>query len=92
MTVFRLRHTGLHWREIGDETVVVDVPASLYLSANASGTLLWNELAEGATKARLADRLVHAFGIDRGRAERDVDVFLAALSERGLVEALPEPA
>jgi Coenzyme PQQ synthesis protein D (PqqD) len=86
MTVYRLRRDGLHWREIAGEAIVLDVPASLYLSANPAGTLLWNELAEGATRDRLAGRLMEEYDIARDRAERDVDAFLAGLSERGFLD------
>ena len=86
MTVYRLRSAGLQWREIAGETVVLDVPSSLYLNANASGSVLWAELVRGATEAELAARLVADFGIDAGRAAEDVAAFLAALDAHGLLE------
>ena len=92
MSQYRLRPEGLQWREIGGEAVVVDVPASLYLAANRSGTLLWNELAGGATREQLAERLSLEYGIDRERAQADVDAFLALLLERGLLEVSVEAA
>lgn len=86
MTVYRLRGSGLQWREIDGETVVLDIPSSVYLSANASGSVLWAELARGATEAELAARLVADFGIDAGRAAEDAAAFLAALDAHGLLE------
>jgi hypothetical protein len=85
MTRWRLRSEGLQWREIDGETVVVDVPESLYLAANPAGTLLWGALAEGASVAALAALLVDTYGIDRERAEADAVAFVARLAERKLV-------
>jgi Coenzyme PQQ synthesis protein D (PqqD) len=89
MTVYRLRSTGLQWREIHGETVVLDVPSSLYLSANGSGSLLWAELERGATVPALAARLVAAFRIDADRAAEDAQAYVDSLSEWGLVEEEP---
>jgi hypothetical protein len=90
MTVYRLRKEGLHWREIGGEAVVVDVPESLYLGANPTGTLLWGELAQGATSDALAALLVERYGIDVDRAREDVNRFLAALQDRKLLEVVTD--
>jgi hypothetical protein len=81
----RLRDHDLTWREIDGEVVAVDVAKSAYLSSNPAGSLLWSMLASGARRDGLANRLVEAFGIDRARAESDVDAFLRALDERGLL-------
>jgi hypothetical protein len=85
---WRLRRDGLQWREIAGETVVVDIPESLYLAANPAGTLLWNALAEGASEHGLATLLCDAYGIERARAETDARAFVNALVERKLVVAL----
>ena len=86
MTVYRLRGSGLQWRDIDGETVVLDVPTSVYLSANASGSVLWAELARGATEAELAARLVADFGIDAGRAAEGHGRFPRDLDAHGLLE------
>lgn len=85
MSKLRLRTEELSWRAIDGEIVAVDVSDSTYLSANASGTLLWEMLAAGASRPELAERLVARFGIDRQRADADVDAFIAALESRGLL-------
>jgi hypothetical protein len=85
MPDLRLREEDLTWREIDGEIVAIDVAKSAYLSSNPAGSLLWTMLASGATREELAARLVETFGIDRERAETDVDAFLASLDERGLL-------
>jgi hypothetical protein len=69
------------------QVVGLDMGASEYLAANRSGALIWPRLADGATPAELAERLMIAYGIDRATAERDVEDFLAILAARGLLDA-----
>lgn len=86
MKRYRLRGEGLSWRRIEDEVVVVDVPSSTYLSANDSGTVLWQALADGATHAELTALLVERFGIEREAAGADVEHFLGQLREQSLLD------
>lgn len=85
MTV-KLRQDRVHWREIDEEVIAVDVDSSTYLSTNGSGALLWLELAQGTTRDALVERLAQAYLIGSERAESDVDAFLAELSGQGLLE------
>ena len=87
MTRLKLRDEGLTWREIDDEVVALDVETATYLSANASGLLLWRSLSDGATREELVSRLVAEFEIDEERAGADVDAFIGELSQRGLLES-----
>jgi hypothetical protein len=86
VTTLRLREAGLNWREIDGELVAVDVPSSMYMTANPAGALLWRSLSAGTTRDALVDELVAAFDIERGRAEADVDAYLGDLEQRGLLE------
>ena len=63
----------------------MDLRESRYLAVNETGKQLWGALAEGATREELVERLVDAFGIDRGRAEADADAFVGDLESRGLL-------
>ena len=84
---FKLRSDALHWRQIEDEVVAVDMQTAAYLGANPAGALLWEALADGATKDELAGLLVERFAIDESQAGADVDAFLAQLDEAGLLAA-----
>jgi Coenzyme PQQ synthesis protein D (PqqD) len=86
MTELRLRDTDLHWREIDGEVIVLEARRSTYLAANGAGTVLWNAMVAGSTRERLADELVRVYGIERERAVADVDGFIAALAEQGLLD------
>jgi hypothetical protein len=86
VTELRLREDAVHWRHVGGEVIAVDVDRSVYVGANVSGAVLWQELAIGTTFDALVDRLVSVFGIDRERAGADVSAFVDAVRAEGLLE------
>ena len=85
MDRYRLNQDDVEWRDVGDEILALDVNTATYVSVNASGAVLWEAVAKGATKEELVQRLVDHFGIDAEQAGTDVDAFLAGLAERGLL-------
>ena len=84
--VVRLRDEALAWLPVDDEVVVLDAERDLYLGTNNSGSVLWKELAAGATRSQLAGLLVERFDIEQDRAESDVQAFLEQLTAANLVE------
>ncbi len=84
--VWRLRAGGLDWRVVDDEAVILDAERSAYNATNASGTVLWTRLHDGATRSELVAALGERFALERPRAEADVDAFLADLHSRGLLD------
>jgi hypothetical protein len=83
----RLRDGAVEWREVEGQIVALDVEAAEYLAVNRTGASLWPLLADGATHEQLAAHLATTYGIDQTAAARHVDEFVAALAERGLVDA-----
>jgi len=83
----RLRDSGLEWRVLEDETIVLDLEGSRYLAINDTGTLLWPLLAQGATREQLVAAVTARWGIEAGQATRDVDAFCGALQDEGLLES-----
>lgn len=83
--ILRLRSDDLDWREIDDEIVALDRRDATYIAVNGAGALLWRSLASDATRQELVSALVEAYGIDEARAGADIDSFLDALAERGLL-------
>ena len=82
----RLRDGGVEWRRLEDETVVLDLQGSRYFAINATGTLLWPLLAEGATRAQLVEAVTQRWAIAEDAAGRDVDAFCGELEAEGLLE------
>ena len=87
MTLLKLRETDLHWREIDGEIIGLETRGSRYVAANGAGAVLWRALIGGTTREGLADELVRAYGIDRGRALADADRFVDELAAQGLLAA-----
>jgi hypothetical protein len=85
MMELKLKATDLHWREIDGEIIALEGRGSRYVAANGAGTVLWRALVDGATRDALADELVREYGIERDRATADVDRFVEALGEQGLL-------
>jgi len=84
--LLRLRDGGVDWKVIEGETVVLDLEGSRYFSINATGTLLWPLLAEGATRTQLVDAVTARWDVDADAARRDVDAFCVELDAAGLLE------
>jgi hypothetical protein len=92
--VLKLRQDDLAARGFDEETIVLDLRGSNYLSTNPAGTVLWRELEKGATRERLIQALLDEFEITEKRAAADVDAFIDDCRRRGLLSeetALPGP-
>lgn len=77
----------LAWREVGDELVVLEMSSATYLTLNGSAKVLWLRLAESATTDELAQVLRETYSVKPEEARADVEEFLKALEERGLLKA-----
>jgi len=82
--LIRLRDTGLDWRAVEDQVIVLDSAASEYLGVNRTGAVLWHRIAEGANRKALIG-VLEAEGADAAGARRDVDLFVASLDQLGLL-------
>jgi hypothetical protein len=82
----RLRRHDVSLRDLDGETVLLDLATSRYLVVNGSGTVLLGQLDEGSSRAGLVATLVDEFAVDEGTAGRDVDAFVDALRELGLLD------
>jgi hypothetical protein len=85
----RLRTDALEWRRVQGQLVVMDLRSSKYLRINRTGTVLWDELVQGASRDQLLSRLETAFEVDRAAAVRDLEAFLAGLRKWDLLEPAP---
>lgn len=83
--VLTLRTSELPWRAVEDDVVALDLAASRYLGVNATGALLWERLAGGATERELVEALAESHPDARDRAAADVRAFVEELSRRGLL-------
>lgn len=80
------------WRVYDGEAVIVSPEDSTLHTLNEVGTLVW-EAADGRTSlAAIAARICERYEVEAPAAERDVDAFVQALLERGLITVLDAPA
>ncbi|HET9738412.1 MAG TPA: PqqD family protein [Solirubrobacteraceae bacterium] len=87
MTQLRLRGADLAWQDLDGDIVALEPTASVYLTTNAAGALLWRLLARGATHDELVGALVAAYGLPAADAAQDVDAFVEDLRIRELLAA-----
>lgn len=85
--LIKVRESAAVWRQIDDETVLLALDSSTYMGVNHTGTQLWPAMVEGATRAELVGRLVSRFDVDEQRAAEDVEAFVQACRDLGLLEA-----
>jgi len=83
--VLQLRPNAATWVDEDGETVALDLDRAWYVGVNRSGTILWKVLARGATRAELLQELLVTYDIPRRQAKADLDSFLLACQERGLL-------
>lgn len=86
-TPLTLVREDVEWREIDGEITLLDLRASEYIGLNRTGSLLWLELAGGATRDHLVGLLVGRFGVTAERASADVDAYLQDLAGRGFLRS-----
>lgn len=84
---WRLRRDNLAVSTIGDERVLLDLSGSFYYSTSGTGSVLVEQLLDGASERELVDSLLDGFDVDEATARDDVLAFLAELSRLNLVEA-----
>lgn len=72
-------------RQVGGETVIINLATEEYFGLNAVGSVLWTGLEEGLPVDAIVDRVVERFDVGRERAAHDLGALLASLAEAGLV-------
>jgi hypothetical protein len=82
----RLRTNELTWREVDGEIIALDLTASLYFTANRTGTLLWTHLVEGARLSDLTALLADRYTLAEADARHHVSSFVALLDSHSLLE------
>jgi hypothetical protein len=79
-------HPQALFTELDDGTgVLLHLETKFYFTLNPTGVVAWKSLAEGASKAAIADRLTATFRVERDVAERDLTALFEELSAGGLV-------
>ena len=84
-TGMRLRLKDISARTIGDETIVLSLPASRYFTITGVGTRVFELLAEDMSLDELVMAIVAEYDVDPGVARHDVEAFLDRLRDEQLL-------
>lgn len=75
--------------EIDGTLVLLDRTRGVYLGVNAVGTQILGLLVEGKDAGQIVTALSLRYGAAKTRLREDVEAFMDALRERGLLEPAP---
>lgn len=73
-------------REMGGETVLLDLSQGAYYSLNGVGSRVWELLAEGMTLAEVSETLLAEYEVPPEDLDRDVLVLAHTLLTKQLVQ------
>lgn len=74
-------------RQVGDETVILDLASGTYFGLDPVGARIWTLLGEGKTLAQVCDAMQEEFEVSRAELERDVLDLAGRLQEQQLISA-----
>jgi len=76
---------GFILRTVAGQTVALPTGGvtnlDMMITLNGTGRFLWEKLAVGAGREELVEALLAEYDVDRPRAEKSVDAFVARLKE-----------
>ena len=72
-------------REVGGDTMLLDLVSGAYFRLDAVGGLVWRALEDGASLAEACDRIEASYEVARDQLEHAVLTLVHQLSEQGLV-------
>lgn len=72
-------------RQVGDETVMLDLAMGTYFGLDPVGARMWQLLAEGKTLAEICDAIVEEYDVSRDAVEQDLLGLVADLMAQGLL-------
>jgi hypothetical protein len=87
-----LRSSATAARLLGGEMMIMSVADSTFFTLNEVATLIW-QAADGSTSLdTIVTRICDQFDVDREQAEQDVEQFVDALSQHGILLLSENPA
>lgn len=75
-------------RQVGDETVILDLVSGLYFGLDEVGSRVWELIAQGESLAAICRMLVAEYDVPADTLASDVASLVGDLQERGLIDAL----
>ena len=72
-------------REVGNETVILDLASGTYYGLDPVGAQIWQLMAEDKTLAEVCEAMLATYEVSREDIERDVLKLAQDLSEKRLI-------
>ena len=72
-------------RQVGDETVLLDLASGIYFGVDGVAKLIWEAVADGNSLGEAAAAVAAEFEVDEATAQADAVAFANDLVERGLL-------
>jgi hypothetical protein len=72
-------------RQVGDETVILDLGSGTYFGLDPVGARIWQLIGEGKTLGEICDTMLDEFEVTREALERDVIDLADKLLEQKLI-------
>lgn len=74
-------------REVGEETMLLDLASGTYFGLNPVGGRFWQLIEEGATVLEARDKLLEEFEVAADLLDADLSALVAELLGKGLISA-----
>jgi hypothetical protein len=72
-------------RQVGDETVILDLGSGTYFGLDPVGARIWQLIGEGKTLGEICDTMLDEYDVTREALERDVVELADKLLEQKLI-------
>jgi len=73
-------------RQVGEETVILDLASGTYFGLDPVGARIWQLLCEGRTLAEVCESMLAEYEVPRDEIERDLTDLLAVLADKELIK------
>jgi hypothetical protein len=78
-------------RQVGDETVILDLGSGMYFGLDPVGAKIWRLLSEGQPLDSIVSTLLGEYDVTEDRLRQDVTDLVNELVSRGLAEVSSTP-
>jgi len=72
-------------RQVGEETVILDLASGTYFGLDPVGARIWELLGEGRALAEVCEGMLAEYDVSREELEQDLSGLLDALADKGLI-------
>jgi len=74
-------------RQVGDETVILDLASGTYYGLDPVGARIWQLIAQGRTLAQVCEAMLAEYEVTAADIERDLMALVQTLLDKNLLAA-----